>query len=525
MTQQFTTRLTQLSAALADTGVLGIKRGIEREALRICEQGKLAPNGHPKALGAALTHPLITTDYAETLLEFITPVSDSVEQVLSRLTDIHHETLKQLDGQRLWPLSMPCYIGNDRDIVLADYGQSNIGKMKHAYRQGLHHRYGSAMQVISGVHYNFSLPLEFWQTLQQVEGDTQVLSAYISQRYMGLIRNFYRFGWIVAYLYGASPALCGSFMNAGESELAFESMGRGTLYLPYATSLRLSDLGYTSSAQNALYVNYNSVSEYVKSVRKAVSSHSDEFAKIGVKVDGEYRQLNANILQIENELYAPIRAKRVAKPGQTPSQALAEDGIEYIEIRALDVNPYSAVGVTESQVRVIDSLLLACVLMDSPEMDQAELQQCRNNFNSVAIQGRNPELALSIGQSTKRLPEHIDTLLAQMAQAAELLDIQRESRDFSDALDEVFADVVNDNTYSSRFLRLLKEQAEDNSGLGLQWAAQYRDEMLGHSSINWQAHDFSAMAEQSFIDQQAIEASDDLDFDHFLAKYFENANK
>ncbi|MDO6687679.1 MULTISPECIES: glutamate--cysteine ligase [unclassified Agarivorans] len=525
MTQQFTTRLTQLSAAMADTGVLGIQRGIEREALRICEQGKLAPNGHPKALGAALTHPLITTDYAETLLEFITPVSDSVEQVLSRLTDIHHETMKQLDGQRLWPLSMPCYIGDEEDIVLADYGQSNIGKMKHAYRQGLRHRYGSAMQVISGVHYNFSLPMSFWQNLQKVEGDQQDIAEFISQRYMGLIRNFYRYGWMVAYLYGASPALCGSFMNAGDSELAFETMGKGTLYLPYATSLRLSDLGYTSSAQHQLDINYNSVSEYVKSVRKAVSTHSDEFANIGVKVEGEYRQLNANILQIENELYAPIRAKRVAKPGQTPSQALAEDGIEYIEIRALDVNPFSGVGVTESQVRVIDSLLLACVLMDSPEMDQNELQQSRDNFNTVAIQGRNPALEMTIAGQTQGLPKHIEQLLEQMSKAAELLDVQREAPDFSNALEEVIADISNDNTYSSRFLRLLKAQAQDNSGLGLQWAAQYREEMLGHTSINWQDQDFSAMAEQSFIEQQAIEAGDDLDFDDFLVKYFENANR
>ncbi|WP_338625096.1 glutamate--cysteine ligase [Agarivorans sp. OAG1] len=525
MTQQFTTQLTQLSAAMADTGVLGIKRGIEREALRICEQGKLAPNGHPKALGSALTHPLITTDYAETLLEFITPVSDSVEQVLSRLTDIHHETLKQLDGQRLWPLSMPCYIGDEQDIVLADYGQSNIGKMKHAYRQGLRHRYGSAMQVISGVHYNFSLPQSFWQQLQKVDGDQQPLSEYISQRYMALIRNFYRYGWMVAYLYGASPALCGSFMNAGESQLAFEKMAKGTLYLPYATSLRLSDLGYTSSAQHELDINYNSVSEYVQSVRKAVSSHSEEFAKIGVKVDGEYRQLNANILQIENELYAPIRAKRVAKSGQTPSQALAEDGIEYIEIRALDVNPFDAVGVTEAQVRVIDSLLLACVLMDSPEMCKEELQACRDNFNAVAIEGRNPELSLTIAGEEQSLPAHIESLLAKMQQAAQLLDTQRAEPDFSVSLEQAIADVANDNTYSSRFLRLLKTQSVDNSSLGLQWAAQYREEMLGHKPNNWQDQDFSAMAEQSFAEQQAIEASDDLDFDHFLTKYFENANK
>ncbi|WP_432459713.1 MULTISPECIES: glutamate--cysteine ligase [unclassified Agarivorans] len=525
MTQQFSRRLAQLSAAMADTGVQGIQRGIEREALRIGEQGKLASNGHPKELGAALTHPLITTDYAENLLEFITPVSDSVEQLLSRLTDIHHQALKKLDGQCLWPLSMPCYIGNEQDIILADYGQSNIGKMKHVYRQGLRHRYGSAMQVISGVHYNFSLPSSFWQALQKVEGDSQDLSAFISQRYMGLIRNFYRFGWMVAYLYGASPALCGSFMNAAESQLDFQHMGKGTLYLPYATSLRLSDLGYTSADQNQLEINYNSVEEYVHSVREAVSTHSDGFADIGVKVDGEYRQLNANILQIENELYAPIRAKRVAKPGQTPSQALATDGIEYIEIRALDVNPYSAVGVTEAQVRVIDCLLLACTLMDSPAMSHAELQACRDNFNQVAIQGRNPSLELNIAGKQQPLPQHIEELFSYMKQAAELLDIKRSRPDFAMALAEAIQDVSDDNSYSAYFLRLLTTQAADNSHLGLRWAAEYRQQMLNHQPTNWQEKDFAAMAERSFIEQQSIEAADDMYFDQFLIKYFENANQ
>jgi len=523
LTQQITTRLTQLSAALADTGVLGIKRGIEREALRICEQGKFATNDHPKALGAALTHPLITSDYAETLLEFITPVSDSVEQLLSRLKDIHHATLKHLDGQRLWPLSMPCYIGNEQDIVLAKFGDSNIGKMKHVYRQGLRHRYGSAMQVISGVHYNFSLPQSFWQQLQQVEGDQQPLSDYISQRYMDLIRNFYRYGWLVAYLFGASPALCHSFLNAAESQLPFERMGKGTLYLPYATSLRLSDLGYTSSAQSALQINYNSVSEYVNSVRTAVNSYSEEFAKIGVKVDGEYRQLNANILQIENELYAPIRAKRVAKSNQTPSQALAAEGIEYIEIRALDVNPFCAEGVTEQQVRVIDSLLLACLLMDSPKMCQSELQLSRSNFNRVAIEGRNPDLSLDIAGQTRPLSEHVAQLFEYMRSAAELLDLHRPQADFSIALQEASNSVANNTTYSARILELLKSKAQDNSSLGLQWAAQYHEEMLGHKLINWQNQDFTEMAEQSFKDQAAIEASDDIDFDGFLVKYFENA--
>jgi len=136
-----TTLFHQYIGAFSDehsiSSLVGIGRGIEREGLRVLPEGRLSTKGHYYNLGSALTHPNITTDYAECLLEFITPVSYSAEETIEQLRDIQKYTLSQIDGELIWPMSMPCFVGDEDDIELAQYGNSNIGKMKTVYRQGL----------------------------------------------------------------------------------------------------------------------------------------------------------------------------------------------------------------------------------------------------------------------------------------------------------------------------------------------------------------------------------------------------
>lgn len=310
--------LTELLNALGSperlTALKGIRRGIERECLRITPDGRLAQSDHPRALGSALTHPNITTDYSESLLEFITPATDSIDSLMEQLGDIHHHVIQHLGDERIWPLSMPCFVGGEESIRLAQYGSSNIGKMKTLYRQGLKNRYGSLMQVIAGVHFNFSMPDSFWSEWQDLVCEGCCSQRFISDKYMGLIRNVYRFGWLVPYLFGASPAICESFLKGRKSNLPFEKTGKGTLYLPYATALRLSDLGYTNSAQAGLKISHDNLPAYVSSLRRAINTHNPDFAKIGVKVDGQYRQLNDNVLQLEK------RALRPDPPQAHPAQ-------------------------------------------------------------------------------------------------------------------------------------------------------------------------------------------------------------
>ena len=292
--------------------------------------------------------------------------------------------------------------------------------MKTLYRQGLKNRYGSLMQVIAGVHFNFSMPDSFWSEWQELECVGCCSQRFISDKYMGLIRNVYRFGWLVPYLFGASPAICESFLKGRESKLPFQKTGNGTLYLPYATALRLSDLGYTNSGQAGLKISHDNLPAYVSSLRRAINTHDPEFAKIGVKVDGVYRQLNDNVLQLENELYAPARPKRTPRGGEKPSDALDQRGIEYIELRTVDVNPFTPLGIDADQIRFFDLFLVWCLLRASPVLSDEEIARNRRNQNKVVLEGRRPGLTLEDEQGNAiGLKEYGLQLFDELARIAE----------------------------------------------------------------------------------------------------------
>jgi len=294
--------------------------GIERECLRVDESGQLALSGHPVALGSALTNGQITTDYSESLLEFITATAVDPGDTLAELDRIHRFVYSKLDGEYLWSPSMPGPLPDEETIPIARYGSSHIGQLKYVYRKGLALRYGKTMQCIAGIHYNFSLPEQLWAVLQQAEGDGRSARDYQSSRYIALIRNFRRYSWLLMYLFGASPALDKNFMRGRPHQL--QELDADTLYLPYATSLRMSDLGYQSEAQAGLTPCYNDLSSYTDSLRQAVGTPYPPYVDIGTKKDGEWLQLNTNVLQIENEYYSNIRPKRVTYSGERPIQAL-----------------------------------------------------------------------------------------------------------------------------------------------------------------------------------------------------------
>ncbi|SEG64761.1 glutamate--cysteine ligase [Vibrio hangzhouensis] len=495
-------------------------RGVERESLRYTNDGQLATTPHPQALGSALTNEYITTDFAESLLEFITPVSRDVDTLLNQLSDIHHFTQSKLGDEKLWPLSMPCYVGSEDDITLAQYGSSNSGRMKTLYRQGLKHRYGSLMQVISGVHFNFSFPETFWDALFG-EQDEQTRQDAKSEAYFGLIRNYYRFGWLIPYFFGASPAICSSFIQGKETKLPFEKIG-GTLYLPKATSLRLSDLGYTNSGQSALKIGFNSLDQYLEGLNQAIHTPSEEFAKIGVKVDGEYRQLNDYVLQIENELYAPIRPKRVASSGEKPSEALSRGGVEYIEVRSLDVNPFSPIGITADQVRFLDLFLTWCVLKDSEPMDDCELACWRENWNKVITEGRQVGLPLQIGCHGEVLDSQswVKRVFADLREIAKLMDAAHGNNDYQQVCDTL--ESWNEDPERSISGRILKKTIELGGlgKVGCELGKEYRQKNLSHEYQVYSSDLMENEVIRSVEVQKVIEASDSVNFDDFLSDYF-----
>ena len=207
-----------LPADLSPKRIMEMRCGIEKESLRTQPSGALALTPHPLALGSALTHPSITTDFSESQLELVTGVHAGVQAAIDELTQIHqftYQTLQALGDEMLWVSSMPCGLPTDETIPVARFGSSNVGRAKSVYRLGLSHRYGRRMQTISGIHYNWSFP-----------GAT-------SEQYFAQIRNFRRQAFLLLYLFGASPAVCSSFVAGRQHEL--QQLSSSTMYMPYGT--------------------------------------------------------------------------------------------------------------------------------------------------------------------------------------------------------------------------------------------------------------------------------------------------
>ncbi|KFZ38223.1 glutamate--cysteine ligase [Shewanella mangrovi] len=496
-----------------------MQRGIEREALRINADNELALTPHPAILGAALTHSRITTDYSESLMEFITPVYTDVEQMLTGLTETHAYAVQHLDGEKLWPVSMPCYVGDEQQIPISWYGTSNNGIMKRLYRKGLTYRYGALMQIIAGVHFNFSVSDSLWQTLYQHSDKQTSLCDFISEHYFGLIRNYRRLVWVLPYLFGASPAICRSFIKDQQTELQFLTHSSGTLYLPWSTSLRMSDLGYTNKEQEKLSISYNSLQEYLEGIKAAIKMPSKKFADIGVKVDGEYRQLNANILQIENEFYAPIRAKRVTRRGEKPSEALSRAGVQYIEVRALDVNPFSPVGIDAAQVRFLDLFLLYCLMQPSAKVDALGEKEIAANLKAVVLEGRKPGLMLTRSDKAISLQQWLKELFADLSRIAALID--GEDKLYQHTLDDWYQAVENpEMTLSGRIWQTLENSGLDHGTWVRQLAEKYHRQLVDYPLSSASVASFEAEAAASIAQQNQMEQDDKLDFEQFLAEYF-----
>ena len=521
--QQYSDRVSLLDQPPILAAITGIQHGVERESLRINLDGSLAKTPHPESLGAALTHHFITTDFSESLLEFITPPEMDSRTTMAQLSDIHKFTMSQLDNERLWPMSMPCYVKGEDDINLAYYGESNVGKMKNLYRRGLKNRYGSMMQTISGIHFNFSLPESFWRVYLPLIKEQESNQDNISAAYFSILRNYKRYSWVLPYLYGASPAMCGSFIGDQKTALPFKTFGKGSLYLPYATSLRMSDLGYTNDAQSGLRICYNDVNNYVKLLREATQTPSPLYAKFAGKVNGEYQQLNSNILQIENELYSPIRPKQPTISLEKPTDALAERGVSYVEVRVLDVNPFSPVGLTLQQMRFLDVFLLYCLVKPSPYFDAASFEEADRNMETTILEGRKPGVGLHRDGESIQLVEWANKIFAEMDGIADMLDKANNTNEYSAALNQEKLAVADPNlTVSGRLLSALldTDKVIDNGEFALQLSEQYRQHF---AATPYQIHDdnfFAKQAELSWASQKQIESEDAINFDQFMQAQF-----
>ncbi|WP_207060698.1 glutamate--cysteine ligase [Motiliproteus sp. SC1-56] len=506
-----------------NSGLLkGIQHGIEKEGLRVDTTGRVSQREHPRGLGKALTHSRITTDYSEALLEFITPVFSDIDQALHYLEELHRFSFEQLDSELIWAASMPPSLNGPEDIPIAEYGSSNIGRLKHIYRVGLEHRYGRVMQSIAGIHYNFSLPAEFWPHYQAVKGDSGTsLQDLRSNAYFALIRNFRRFSWLLIYLFGASPALSRSFVEGDSQGLL--SHGEQTLYGPHATSLRMSDLGYSNQAQSQLNICYNTLDNYAKTLAQAITTPYPPYQQIGVRVDGEYRQLNTNLLQIENEYYSDIRPKRVTHSGEKPLQALNARGVEYVEVRSLDINPFLPVGLDAEQARFLDCFLVYCLLLESGEIDDSECARIKENHARVVRRGRQPGLELQLVEGKRSLSEWGLSLLDALLPVAEELDRAEHRACHTKAVIAQREKLLDpEATPSGQVLQELQRENLSYDEFALKKSLQHRERLREQALSAVCRQELDRLTARSQADQAALEAAAQPPFDEFLRNYLQS---
>ena len=516
-------RLNLLSEHGFSKILLDITRGIEKESLRVTKSGALSQNTHSKLLGSALAHPQITTDFSEALLEFITPPLTDANDTIQILEDAHCYTQQNISDELLWTSSMPCQLNGDSSIPVGIYGSSNIGKMKHIYRVGLGHRYGKLMQTVAGIHYNFSVSDDMMDIFRKAEKSDLSLKDFKTKNYFSLIRNFRRHYWLLLYLFGASPAVCRSFAKNRKHNLIEFAGDEHSLYLPYATSLRMSNLGYQSKNQENLIISYNSLDGYIKTLRSQLTEPFADYEVIGLKDSYKnYKQLNSNILQIENEFYSPIRPKRSSKTGQAPLRALSEEGVEYIEVRCIDLNPFLPLGIDRDQIDFMDLFLLTCLLSESLPSDQGEHTRILNNQKTMVNEGRSPDLMLHDTDGPRSFENWSKSIFQEMYVLADILDKKIQTKRYNGVLKKFEVLIERPSlTPSGKILDTMKKSQKTFFQLAMDLSLKSNEYLRRKEFGPDKIKKYTDMAIQSHKDQSIIEAADSMTFSKFLKKYYE----
>lgn len=491
--------------------------GIERETLRTTADAALASTAHPQALGNVYTHPNITIDYGEALLELITDPHTSPSAAYQQLLHLHQYTAQQIGDERLWAASMPCRLPeNPEHIEIGYFGQSNGGKLRRLYRMGLAYRYGRPMQMIAGVHFNYSPPEALWQALAETEGQALNMD-WQNARYMGMLRNIQRYGWLICYLFGASPAVDESFQPA---QNVLERLHQHSLSWRNATTLRMSQLGYQNKVDFA--VSFNHLHEYIRDLAAAVLTPAPKYEYFGLKdAAGNYRQISTHILQIANEYYSSARPKQGIKKGELPLTALSARGIAYIELRLLDSNPYDPAGISLSQIHFLECFMLWCLLTPSAPFNTADYNEVNHNRLRTACCGLSSDFSLFQQNHKILAKDWAANILEELLPIAENLDKAAGGNAYRTAIE---AQILANRAQALRLPEQVQQDLATQEFIDWGLALQKRH----HSALSV-AIPASLMAslqqqsQQSWKDFANIEAqvAQQTDFDDYLAHYFD----
>ncbi|MDA9705391.1 glutamate--cysteine ligase [SAR86 cluster bacterium] len=511
MSNEFLDSLENLDALNVSDFIKFSQRGIEKENLR-SSNCSISLKAHPKAYGSSLTNSRITTDFSEALIELVTDPNKDLNKCLKELEDIVYFCLKNTD-EDFWPASIPMSIEDEALIPIADYGNTNSGKLKKLYRVGLSHRYGSMMQTVSGIHYNFSFGDELFENWAKKDGET--LREFKDKKYLSLVRNFRRNAWLITYFFGCSPIVPKAFAKGREHSL--KELNSNDLFLENATCLRMGELGYISKSQDNLNIAYNNLEEYLADLKKALTTDHPRYKTLGTKVGGEYIQLNTAIIQIENEYYSSIRPKRLVGSGERPINALRDNGIEYVEIRALDNNIYDPFGISDETAIFLESFLFYCLLSEDRPCDADEINKIQNNWGNVVLFGRDKDLNLQFKEGSIPLRDKATEILDEMTNFESRIGDQEYRNIFKKSLETQRLKISDSNmTPSGKLLREI-------TASGLSWdeytdqiAKNHKEEIL---RLKKDVGYLEKQAKKSLEEFALKEAQEEEDFDSFLGEY------
>ena len=492
------------------------KVGFEREGLRV-ESSFLSKKPHPKSLGSALCNRFITTDFSEAQLELVTPPHEDKKDAMQFLDDIHHFISHKIEDEIIWPFSMPLDIGSDEDILIASYGKSNLARFKEIYRNGLSERYGKMMQAISGLHYNYSVPESIWESEFFNNKDIDPKKTR-SAAYFNMMRNVYRMNWLVLYLFGASPVITKNFL-AQDSD-PFKKLDKKTLYLPFATSLRMSNYGYQNARRKKIEVSINSMDQYISDLRSATNTTHQEFRNIQIKNSNFQAQINENILQIDDEYYAIARAKSKIISDQRTTSKLKQGGVDFIELRSLDIDPFSRIGIKEETTLFLEVLMTYCFLKDGQFFSSEEIENINHNDSLVAKIGRKPNLELIRNGKRISLSAWGNQIMENLYPIAAILDC--EGAKYSVAIDNAKEKINNpDQTLSAQILELLSSNNTSFLELGMSIGKEHKDYFLKRKKSTNQSWELlEKETRKSIAEQKALEKNDSLSFESYLEDYF-----
>ena len=468
---------------------------LERECLRVTPQGNLSQRLHPKEFGSKLTNPFITTDFSESQLELVAPVAKSEKKALDCLLDIHLFVNQHLGDELMWSNSMPCRLPSEDKIPLASYGTSREGQKKLLYRKGLTTRYGKIVQTVSGIHYNFSFSENLWKYLHKESKSKKPLQEFINDGYFQVMRAVRKYSWLITYLFGATPASDKTYRFRHcpcESE--------------QATSIRLSSRGYNSKVQMQTRISFNSLSEYLRDMRLALTTPHPHYVKLGLSRGGEDIQMNYNILQLENEYYSSVRPKQPPQKGETVSDALEKRGVKYIEVRCIDIDPFSPLGISEDTMYFLNIFLTHFLLNAIQPFTPHDLINNFDNQEKVALFGHKKNLKLKDGRKKVLFSDWANQLLNEMMESTNLL-----GSAYSQVLKRQFKKIADPNlTPSAIFLHTMKLFGKSFVEFSLDLAKRHHAFLNSQKTASAYAEKIKNSVEASLLAQEKLEVETEM---------------